>query len=292
MSRRYRYVYAALIALVCASCAGTSVLYEGRSHYSTIIVTERPDGVRTLLFGHDGALQSVVKPGDPDYLELAYTRTALAGLALCGEPRRLLVVGLGGGTLPMFLHRHYPRAVIDVVEIDPAVVEVARRFFGFRDDDRLRVHVADGRRYIEQAGASTYDAIFLDAFGGSSVPAHLTTVEFLRAVRRAVKPDGVVIGNVWKATHNRLYGAMRRTYQDVFDALYILDVQGDVNTIFLALPRRQAIDEAGLAQKAQRLSAQRGFGFDLGDAVRGHFEAAQVRDSAARVLRDSGIGRE
>src|SRR5262245_61525025 len=139
----------ALLAPTLVSCAADNVIYEKASAYNTIIVTEDDRGMRTLLFERHGTRQSVVKPGDPDHLELAYARTALAGLALCGEPRRMLVLGLGGATLPMFLRKYYPSAAIDIVEIDPEVVEVAKRFFGFREDDRMRAYVADGRRLIE-----------------------------------------------------------------------------------------------------------------------------------------------
>ena len=175
--------------------------------------------MRTLLFAQDGARQSVVKPGDPEHLELPYARYTFAGLALCEGPRRILVVGLGGGTLPGFLRKHYPDAAIDVVEIDPDVVDVAKMFFGFREDQLMRVHVGDGRQFIENIRQPSYDVILLDAFGSHSVPPHLTTQEFLQAVRRALMPSGVAVGNIWKRSQNPLYDAMVRTYEEVFDQL-------------------------------------------------------------------------
>src|SRR5712691_10709106 len=187
----------AVVALCALACAAQTVIYEKPSRYNTIIVTEDHSGLRTLLFESGGSRQSVVKPGDPDHLELPYARVALAGLALCEEPRRILVVGLGGGTLPMFLRKHYPNAAIDVAQIDPDVVDVAKKFFGFREDERMQVHVGDGRRFIENVRQPQYDVIYLDAFGAYNVPEHLATQEFLRAVRRAVVPSGVAIGNVW-----------------------------------------------------------------------------------------------
>ena len=140
----------AFTALAAFGCAAQTVIHERASPYNTIIVTEDHNGLRTLLFERGGGRQSVVKPGDPDHLELPYARVALAGLALCEEPRRILVVGLGGGTLPMFLRTHYPAATIDVAEIDPDVVDVAKKFFGFIDDERMRAHVGDGRQFLER----------------------------------------------------------------------------------------------------------------------------------------------
>src|SRR5712664_4322014 len=186
---------AAFVALWFLVCTAQTVIYERAAPYNTIIVTEDHRGLRTLLFERGGGRQSVVKPGDPDHLELPYARVALAGLALCEEPRRILVVGLGAGSLPMFLRKHYPAAAIDVAEIDPGVVDVAKQFFGFREDELMRAHVGDGRQFIENVRQG-YDIIFLDAFGARDVPKHLTTQEFLLAVRRVLVTSGVVVSNV------------------------------------------------------------------------------------------------
>ncbi|HPM82154.1 MAG TPA: fused MFS/spermidine synthase [Candidatus Anammoximicrobium sp.] len=289
MNRR-PFFYAAIltmVALVVLVRADQIVLYEKASPYSTIIVTEE-NGLRTLRFEKDGARQSVVKLGDPDHLELPYARVAFAGLALCGEPRRVMVVGLGGGTLPMFLRKHYPDAAIDAVDIDPDVVYVAEKFFGFRKDDRMQAFVGDGREFVERF-RQPYDVIFLDAFSSDSVPPHLTTQEFLRAVRRAVKPSGVVVGNIWSRYSNPLYDSMVRTYQEVFDDLYILDVPGAGNKILLALPRRQSLTREELAQLAGKVSTAKQFRFDLSELVTTGFQHATEKDSAGRVLKDGEL---
>ena len=286
----FHVVLFSFVVLAALARADEKVLYEKPAMFGTIVVTEDDNGLRVLRFERNGARQSVVKPGDPDYLGLPYARVAFVGLALCEEPRRLLVVGLGGGTLPMFLRKHYPDATIDAVDIDPNVVDVAQRFFGFRQDESMRAHVADGRQFIEQT-RQPYDAIFLDAFGSDSVPAHLTTQEFLSAVRRAVKPDGVVIGNVWRRYSNPLYDSMVRTYQEVFDELFILEVQGAGNMILLALPRRQPLNRDELAQLARRVSTGKRFQFDLADLVNYGFLHAQEKNQRGRVLSDTEVKR-
>ena len=278
----------ALVALVVLARADQTVLYEKASAYSTIVVTEEERGLRTLRFGKNGARQSVVKLGDPDYLALPYARVALVGLALSEEPRRFLVVGLGGGTLPMFLRKYYPNATIDAVDIDPEVVNVAKKFFGFREDGLMNAHVADGRQFIERL-RQPYDVIFLDAFGSSSVPAHLTTQEFLQAVRRAVMPRGVVVGNLWSRVSNPLYDSMVRTYQGVFDELLILDVRDAGNRILLALPRKQPLSRDELMQLARKVSTARRFPFDLGEPVKYGFPDARAKSQRGRVLRDRDL---
>jgi spermidine synthase len=265
--------------------AQEKVLYEKQSSFSNILVTEGENGLRTLWFEKDGARQSVVKPGDPDHIELPYARAMPVGLALVEEPKRVLIVGLGGGTIPSFLHKHYPKAAIDVVDIDPDVVDVARKYFEFREDATLRAHVADGRKFIEQA-RNRYDLIFLDAFSAEEIPYHLATREFLQAVRRALTPDGVVLGNIWSRYSNPLYDSMVRTYQDVFDELYILDVWDVGNKILIALPRKQQLARDDLARRASAVSKQRQFRFDMGELVRYGLRHPAKDDSGGRVLID------
>src|SRR5207247_10424597 len=107
-SVRLRLYAAAFAALAALGCAAQTVIYEKASPYNTIIVTEDHKGLRTLLFERGGGRQSVVKPGDPDHLGLPYARVALAGLALCEEPRPILVVALGGGTWPVLRRTRRP----------------------------------------------------------------------------------------------------------------------------------------------------------------------------------------
>ena len=212
-------VVGGLVVLVAKDRIDGTILYEKDSTYNHIVVREKKRGLRSLLFERDGGLQSVVKLGDPDHIELPYAKTMFVGLAFVEKPRRILVIGLGGGTIPGFLHKHYPQAMIDVVDIDPDVLAVARKYFGFREDRSLKAHIEDGRRFVEKC-TRPYDLVFLDAYGNGFIPYHLVTREFLLAVRRALHPGGVVVGNVWGSHSNPLHDSMLRTYQDVFQELY------------------------------------------------------------------------
>jgi spermidine synthase len=171
------------------------------------------------------------------------------------------------------------------VDIDPDVVAVARKFFGFREDAAMRVFVEDGRRFIEKC-KRPYDIIFLDAYGCEDIPYDLATKEFLVAVRRAVGPKGVVAGNVWSQNSNVLHDAMLRTYQEVFDDLYVIEAGDSDNEVFLALPRKVAIDRADLARRASRLSLVEKYRFDVGEYVTQAFRHADQKEHGARVLLD------
>ena len=288
MTRNRLFALAGLWAIVAAcsvAMAAEKTLSRKVSPYATIVVTEDEEGLRTLRFGDNAVRQSVVKVGDPDHIELEYAKVMPAALALVEEPRRVLVVGLGGGTIPSLLHKHYPRTMIDVVDIDPGVVEAAKEFFGFREDASLHVYVEDGRRYIEKC-KEPYDIIFLDAYGADSIPYELATKEFLQGVRRATAPKGVVASNVWSSGGNPLYDAMVRTYQEVFDDLYAIDVKGRGNKILLALPGQRRLDRDDLARRASRVSKEKQFRFDTGEYVTSGFQRLDVKDPRARVLLD------
>ncbi len=286
MTRRHLLLTVlATLAACLSACADEKVIFEKPSPYNLIVVTEDEQGFRTLRFERHGVRQSVVKVGDPDHLELPYARAMFVGLAFCDTPGRVLIVGLGGGTLPGFLHKHYPQTLIDVVDIDPGVVEAAKLFFGFREDRTMRAHVADGRRFIEQSRTG-YDIIFLDAFGAENIPYHLATEEFLRSVRRALSPRGIVVANVWSRGSNMLYDSMVRTYQEVFDELYIFQLKDARNEILVALPPRYEVSPEALAERARAISTQKQFRFDLGEIVTYGYSHAREKNVRGHVLRD------
>ena len=287
-SHRYvvRFALAALLVVCTLAGAAETVLYDKPSKYNNIIVTEDSDGFRVLRFERGGARQSISKPGQPEYLGFAYTKVAFVGLSLVDNPRRMLVVGVGGGTMPMFLRKFYPDATIDAVDIDGDVIQVARDYFGFREDEKLKAHVGDGRAFIENT-REHYDVIFLDAFGTRNVPPPLATVEFMRAVRRAVTPRGIVVGNIWGRGANPIFDNMARTYVEVFDDVYMLDVPGTSNKIMLAPPRRLAVDRLKLIEAARRTGADKAFQFDLADIAEGQFHHLTRKNQGGRVIRDA-----
>lgn len=278
------FLVVSLLVLGGLASAQERIVYQAQSEYNTILVTENDRGLRTLCFEHAGARQSVVKVGDPDHLELLYARAMPLGLAFVEEPRHVLIVGLGGGTIPSFLRRHYPKMRIDVVELDPQVVHVARQWFGFREDETMKIYVQDGRRFIEET-ENRYDVIFLDAFGSDNIPYDLATREFLLAVRKVLAPDGVVVGNIWSHP-NRLYHSMVRTYQDAFDELYVFDVRGVGNKILVAGARRKGLGRETLVRRAHQISVDRHLPFDLGTFVADGYDLAETKDRLGHILLD------
>jgi spermidine synthase len=269
----------------------TGKLYEARSDFNgTVIVHQDEEGIRRLYFGEAGATQSALDTADPNRLVLPYARAAMTALAAVPEPRRILIIGLGGGSMPTFLRRAVPLSHIDVVDIDPLVVDVARRFFGFKEDRQMKAHVGDGRKFIEAAG-ETYDIIFLDAYGEDSVPYALATKEFLAAVRARLAPRGVAASNVWGSGANPMYKSMLKTHQAVFDEMHVVKAEGSANRIILAFAHRPGLSEEGLAKAAEKAPAATK-GLELGSIIRNGYEPVGELPASAKVLLDADAPRD
>lgn len=287
--RAATWLVLSLMLVALSACAEPRILYQKLSAQGSIIVTEDEKGLRTLYFEPHGARQSVVKPDDPDHLELPYARAVLTGLALHPQPRRMLVVGLGGGTLPSFLRKHYPEAQIDVAEIDPEVARVAVEYFGFREDANMHILVGDGRALIEKARRASYDLIILDAYGADSIPMSLATIEFMRSVRQALAPGGLVVSNVWGRLSNPLYDDMVRTHAEAFDEVQVVSAPGSGNVIVMGLVGKRDITRQQLAQRARALAGSFRLRYDLGAIVDQGYVPPSDRPAGARVLRDAAV---
>lgn len=282
-----------LVASLGTCATGPRIIHEASGTYGNVVVEDNGTGFRTLRLERGGARQSVVKLGDPDHLELSYSRAILAGLPLVGpwngQPRRILILGLGGGSLPMFFHKNFPEATIDVADISPDVIAVAKKFFEVREDSRLRIREGDARAIVEATPAAHYDVIVADAFGANSAPAHLTTQEFLRTLRRALTPGGMVISNLWRHPYNPAYDNVVLTYLSVFEQNHILDVVDDYNSIVFALPRAAAVDKAQLAQAAGALAKTRNIRADLQSLVNQAWVPAVSLKLEGKILLDKDI---
>ena len=167
--------------------------------YHCVVVEEdpqRPDG-RVLVM--DGVRHSYVDLTDPTHLEFRYVRAMAAAVDAsydAGEPLAAHHLGGGGLTLPRWLDEVRPGTRSTVSEIDPGVVDVDVERLGLRTGDGLDVRVEDGRTGLRRLADDSRDLVVGDAFGGVSIPFHLTTAEALGEVRRVLAPDGLYVANV------------------------------------------------------------------------------------------------
>jgi spermidine synthase len=222
------------VAVLSGASSGETI-HEEKSKYRDIAVIQNGDR-RCLLFNvHRGDRnQTCMFVSEPDRLVFDYTRMSFAGLLVKPDPERILIIGLGGGSLPMTFADLFPAAEIDVVEIDDAVVKVAREYFFFKENDTTTVYVDDGRPFIKRASIrkQTYDYIILDAFSGDYIPEHMLTQEFLEEVKSIMTADGVLVANTFSTS--RLYDHESVTYQRVFGDFFNFKLPTSGNRIIIA----------------------------------------------------------
>ncbi len=268
------------------------LIYAKESMYHHIMVFENGP-IRTLRLGDgpDAGKQSQIDTRDPDLHLLEYTKLVLAGLLVNPEPRRILIIGLGGGVIPGTLRRHFPGCVIDVVDIDPDVVDAAERYFYFRPEGNTRVHISDGRlfivRRIEDNPEMKYDMIILDAFNMDSIPLHLITREFLQQVRDVLDPKGVVIANI--LSYTALFDSELKTYRDVFKNCHVFMGRQAKNAIFVAPgPEARDLDSKSAEKDAETLQRRHCFSFGMKTVVQ-QFRPEYSPTRNARVLTDDNL---
>nr|WP_202546055.1 fused MFS/spermidine synthase [Streptomyces sp. SID5606] len=157
------------------------------------------DRRRAWLLTVDGAPQSYVDLDEPAHLEFEYTRRLGHVLDTVAEPGRALdVLHLGGGafTLPRYVAATRPGSRQDVVEADRGLLELVAEHLPLPDGADVTAHGADARAWLAAAPADSADVLVADVFGGSRVPAHLTSVEYAREAARVLRADGVYVANL------------------------------------------------------------------------------------------------
>ena len=238
-----------------------------RSEYSHIRVVDS-GSQRALYFIGDSDLDVVETQIDlraPHVLQHAYAQTAMAALLYPPQAESCLLIGLGGGAMVRFLNRHFPRLRLDVVEIDPVVVRVAREYFGTTESPGTRIHVADGRELLQRSVAR-YDLILVDAHlhpevrtDSSGHPLSLKSSAFYASVRARLNPGGVAMFNMIRGRDSDAYvDSIRRE----FKAIDIYRPAGTGNVIVFAAAEALA-NEDELRVRARAFDRRGGFGFSF-----------------------------
>lgn len=245
---------AAALSATSAAEAQTRRVFEVRTPFQSIaVVDDEESRLRSLYADTEEFVQAILDLDHPEKLYLEYNRVSLLGAALhVGRVRSALFAGLGAGSLPGFFHRVLPGASVEAVEIDPAMIEVARTYFDF--DPKVPVHVKDARDYLRTA-RKRYDLLFVDCYIGSDVPRHLTTVEFLRLARARLTAHGVFVANLQGAPLNPLFASMVETVRAVFPVVYLFTCGESSNVVVVATRDKRRLGESALVERARRFEA-------------------------------------
>ena len=230
-----------------------------------VYITER-FGVRSLHIGSD-TIQSSMRLARPNDLELSYTRSMMAFLLFNEHPRCVLMIGLGGGSLAKFVYHRMPQARLEVIEVNPRVLAIARTsFYVPADDERFTVRLGDGAEWIARP-APPVDVIAVDGYDGASQVAELATPRFYETCRQRLTPGGMLVVNLWG--NDRRFDEYLRRIESAFPAATLcLPAEKPGNVIVFGFR-----DSPGAAQwdalnvKARELEAR--YDLEFGRFVRG-----------------------
>jgi spermidine synthase len=248
-------------------------LLESReSPYNNIYVYREGTYV-SMLFGHNRRFytESMYNTVDDRELPVAYTRFMTASLIYAKKINSILEIGFGGGRTAWYLHRFLPNVPITSVELDPVVVELARKYFGIRNEPNFQVVKGDGRIFLANSKAR-YDIILIDAYRGPFVPFHLLTKEFYQIVKDHLTEGGVVAQNVEPST--MLFDSAAKTIHAVFPQLDFYLADGNVVTIALDGGPRTPDDVQHMANQRQA-------------ALRLRYDLRQMLGQRRRLLPDT-----
>ena len=232
--------------------------FDGTSEFSHVRIRLRGD-LRSMLFVRDSgqeAVESRVNLKHPEVLQFEYLKHLFTSYLFRDPQESVLIVGLGGGGMIHFLRRVDPELQIDVVEIDPLVVQLADKYFGVRSGEKVNITTADGLKFIDET-ANTYDVIYIDAFlkpsadtDATGVPLVLRTRQFYEQMQTRLKPGGVVAFNI------NPHAGVREDIQAIaaaFPQAYEFSLPRSQGTVVVASTEAQRVEVTELITRAGRL---------------------------------------
>jgi spermidine synthase len=195
-------------------------------------IVQETASAKSMVFS-DIDIQSRMSVARPDELQFEYTRLMMGVLLFQPQPKLVLMVGLGGGSLAKFCYKHLPDAYITVVEINPHVIALRQSFFIPDDDARFQVVQMDAAHFMAQT-EQTFDVVFVDGFDQHGMPEQLCSPQFYSNCRRVLNTGGVSVVNLHR------FSAYRDVYVDRIEAafggaLWIVNAPGTTNCVIFAM---------------------------------------------------------
>lgn len=282
-----------ILALAGVWSVDGQVRYRANSKYNQITVEDQ-GGYRLLRF--NGSMETRMWLGNHLRGHFEYTEYFQLPLLWNPNAKRVMIMGLGGGSAQRAFAAYYPDIHVDTVELDPMVVQVAtdRRYFNVQQNAKHKIHVGDGRQFIRVNKAIKYDAIAMDAYTsnkyGSHIPHHLATKEFFQLVSSRLTDNGVLAYNVIGSYQNfraDIVGSMYNTIKSVFPHVYHFPASDSKNVVILGVKSKQGLTNVSLKAKVTALRKARKLPAHFGPRLKRI--RAQAPPSAAKspVLTDN-----
>lgn len=209
-------------------------VHKGMTGEESVDVSEM-DGVRSLYLGSE-TVQSAMRVKAPFELELAYSRGMMMFLLFHKQPKDVLMIGLGGGSIPKYIHHFLPEMQTRVVEINPRIIQVARSHFYLpENDEKLEVMEGDGVAYLQE-NSNTTDILLLDIFDSQGVPPEMYNQAFFDTCAEALHLDGMLTVNLWGSDKNfDIY--LQRIEQSFHDRVLVLRTGRPGNIVVFGFKR-------------------------------------------------------
>ena len=222
------------------------------------ITVEDSGGYRLLRF--NGSMETRMWIANPRRGHFEYTEYFQMPLLWSPEAKRVLIMGLGGGSVVRAYQNDYPKIHVDSVELDPVVAKVAKQFFHVKETAKHKIHFQDGRQFLRLNKQTKYDAIMMDAYTsnqfGTNIPFHLATKEFFALAADDLTKDGTLVFNVigtYTNWNSDVVGSIYQTLKAVFPHVYHFPASDTRNIVMLATKDPKPLTPKSLADKVKVL---------------------------------------
>ena len=259
------------------------ILLRKQTRYFLVTVEEDSGGLRHLVFNPAKGSQGIWNPKRPDEIISNYCRYMTLFLPMLDHPpERVLFIGMGVGIVPRFVGRHFPDIIMDIVEIDPDIPGIAGKYFAYPKNSRTNIIIKDGRDFINR-NRLKYDLVFIDAYNSRRIPFQLTTREFYRKVRNAVKPHGIVSVNVANLGKPKFIASEIKTIKSVFPNLEIYVCPGKSNYIPFAVVGKE-IKHDFQEDEAEKIDSGMDLGYNMKDILSTRMKKAEIKEMTENAI--------
>lgn len=248
------------------------LLYQEKSNLNNIYVFKDRDQIQLYFSDKAGnqklsGIMSRVDIKNPLMLLGLYTQVMMLSLAWNDNPQNIYVIGFGGGRMPMIFYHYFPNSIIESTEIDPSVVDISQKYFGVVLDERMKVHIKDGRMFLSETN-NNYDIILIDTYNGSGAhPFPFATKEFYELCKSHIRSEGVVVTNLVETDF--LFKEKVNTFIQSFDTVFDYMTDG-VHVLFGSNSKQ--IDLKNFLRRARKLDKDYCFAFPF------FFNAKKVKE--------------
>ena len=246
------------------------ILCKTKTPFNDILVTRAGDNI--TLWSPKGVRQTAISAKDARLPIIEYARNMLLALAFCPPPRSALVLGLGGGSIPMMLFYAVRDLQVEVVEIDPEMCVVAERYFHFKTSARMRLIVDDASLYLRGLSRH-FDLVVLDTYLGRTLPRELLDDATISRLRDAIASHGVLVANMMSRQRSH-FQPMLDALSEVFGGVFIL--AGDSSRNVLAFATAETRAKTTIVARARQLETELPFGIPL-STIAAQLEAPKAR---------------